>query len=202
MGLTRDVAVARTVREAVGSDVGVSLDVSARARLNSAAAVRLAHRLEEFELAWLEDALHHEDLDGYRRLRAATEIPLATGERCWTVLDYRRLIRSGAVDIVLIDPGRAEGLTGMKLAADEAAASGVGIVPHSWSSALNTAAALHVFASATNGVVFELKPNANPMQHELVTNPFEQVGGFIEVRDAPGLGVDVDEEAVRRYAFS
>jgi L-alanine-DL-glutamate epimerase-like enolase superfamily enzyme len=90
----------------------------------------------------------------------------------------------------------------MKLAADEAAASGVGIVPHSWSSALNTAAALHVFASATNGVVFELKPNENPMQHELVTNPFQMVSGFVEVRDIPGLGVEVDEEAVRRYAFS
>jgi len=202
MSLTRDLAVARTVREAVGPDVGVSLDVSARARLNSAAAIRLARRLEEFDLAWLEDALHHEDVDGYRRLRAATEIPLATGERCWTVLDYRRLVRSGAVDIVLIDPGRAEGLTGMKLAADEAASSGVGIVPHSWSSALNTAAALHVFAVSTNPVVFELKPNENPMQHELVTEPFEQVDGFVGVRDAPGLGVEVDEEAVRRYAFS
>jgi L-alanine-DL-glutamate epimerase-like enolase superfamily enzyme len=200
--LARDLAVAQTVREAVGADVNVSLDVSARANLNSARAIRLARRLEEFDLAWLEDALHHEDVDGYRRLRAATEIPLATGERCWTVLDYRRLVRSGAVDVVLIDPGRAEGLTGMKLAADEAAASGVGIVPHSWSSALNTAAALHVFASSPNGVVFELKPNRSPMQHELARRPFEQVDGWIEVPDDPGLGVDVDEDVVRKYAFS
>jgi L-alanine-DL-glutamate epimerase-like enolase superfamily enzyme len=81
-------------------------------------------------------------------------------------------------------------------------ASGVGIVPHSCSSALNTAAALHVFAAVTNGVVFEIKPNESPMQHELATNPFEQVGRFVEVRDAPGLGVEVDEQAVRRYAFS
>jgi L-alanine-DL-glutamate epimerase-like enolase superfamily enzyme len=200
--LTRDLAVARTVREAVGPDVNVSLDVSAFANLNSARAVRLARRLEEFQLAWLEDALHHEDHEGYRRLRAATELPIATGERCWTVTDYKRLVRSGAVDIVLIDPGRVDGLTGMKLAADEADRSGVGIVPHSWSSALNTAAALHVFASVPNGVVFEIKPNESPMQHELVTNPFELVDGFIEVRDAPGLGVDVDDETVHRYAFS
>jgi L-alanine-DL-glutamate epimerase-like enolase superfamily enzyme len=200
--LTRDLAVARTVREAVGPDVGVSLDVSARANLNSARAVRLARRLEEFQLAWLEDALHHEDHEGWRRLRAATELPLATGERCWNVTDYRRLVRSGSVDIVLIDPGRVDGLTGMWLAAGEAHQSGVGIVPHSWSSALNTAAALHVFASVPNGVVFEIKPNESPMQHELVTNPFRMVDGFIEVRDEPGLGVEVDEEAVRRYAFS
>jgi L-alanine-DL-glutamate epimerase-like enolase superfamily enzyme len=103
---------------------------------------------------------------------------------------------------VLIDPGRIEGITGMKLAAEEAHAAGVGFVPHSWSSALNTAAAHHVFASSPNGVVFEIKPNESPMQHELVTNPFEQVGGYVEVRDAPGLGVDVDEAVVRRYAFA
>jgi L-alanine-DL-glutamate epimerase-like enolase superfamily enzyme len=200
--LQRDVAVARTVRDAVGPDVNVSLDVSARANLNSARAIRLARRLEEFGPAWLEDALHHEDHEGYRRLRAATEIPLATGERCWTVLDYRRLVRSGSVDIVLIDPGRADGLTGMKLAAEEAHLSGVGVVPHSWSSALNTAAALHVLATVPNMVVFELKPNPSPMQHELVADPFEMSDGHLEVRDTPGLGVEVDEATVRRYAFA
>jgi L-alanine-DL-glutamate epimerase-like enolase superfamily enzyme len=199
---TRDLAIARTVREAIGPDASLSLDVSARGRWNSARAIRMAHRLEEFNLAWLEDPLHHEDIEGYRRLRAATGIPIATGERAWTIYDYRRLVRSGAVDILLLDPGRIEGLTGMKRAADEAAAGGVGIVPHSWSSALNTAAALHVFASSTNGVVFELKPNRNPMQHELVMNPFEQVDGFVHVRDEPGLGVEVDEAVVKRYVFA
>jgi len=74
--------------------------------------------------------------------------------------------------------------------------------PHSWSSAINTAAALHVFAATTNGHVFELKPNPTPMQHELVTDPFEQRGGFVEVRDAPGLGITVLEDVVRQYTFS
>lgn len=197
----RDLAVARTIREAVGPDVNVSLDVSARANLRSARAVRLAGKLEEFDLAWLEDALDHSDLDGYRRLRASTQIPLATGERCWTINDYRRLVRSGAVDIVLLDPGRIDGLTGTWKAAEEADAARVSWVPHSWSSALNTAAALHVFAATPNGAVFELKPNESPLQHELVTNPFVMIDGHIAVRDEPGLGVDVDEAAVRRYSF-
>jgi L-alanine-DL-glutamate epimerase-like enolase superfamily enzyme len=197
----RDLAVARTAREALGPDVNLSLDVSARAGLKSAGAVRLARRLEQFDLAWLEDALHHEDLEGYRRLRAATETPLATGERAWTIYDYRRLVRGGAVDIVLLDPGRIDGLTGTWKAAEEAAAARVGWVPHSWSSALNTAAALQVFAATANGVVFELKPNESPLQHELVTNPFEQVDGYLAVRDTPGLGVEVDEAVVARYSF-
>jgi L-alanine-DL-glutamate epimerase-like enolase superfamily enzyme len=197
----RDVAVARTVRDAVGPDVEISLDISARANLDSARAVRLAQRLEEFDLAWLEDPLHHEDVEGYRRIRAATEIRIATGERAWTLDNYRRLVHGGAVDILLLDPGRIEGVTGTWRAAQLADAARVGIVPHSWSSALNTAAALHVFAASRNVVVFELKPNESPMQHELVTNPFAQVDGMIAVPDAPGLGVEVDEAVVSRYSF-
>lgn len=197
----RDVAIARTVRDAVGPHVKISLDISARANLDSARAVRLAHRLEEFDLAWLEDPLHHEDVEGYRRIRAATEIRIATGERAWTLDDYRRLVHGGAVDILLLDPGRIEGITGTWRAAQLADAARVGIVPHSWSSALNTAAALHVFAASRNVVVFELKPNESPMQHELVTHPFVQVDGMIAVPDAAGLGVEVDEAVVGRYSF-
>lgn len=162
----------------------------------------MAQELARFHLGWLEDPLHHEDHDGYRRLRAAVATPIATGERCWTTTDYKRLVRSGAVDIILVDPGRVEGISGVKIIVEDAASQLVRWVPHSWSSAINTAAALSVFASSSNGHVFEIKPNPNPMQHELVSDPFEQVDGWIEVRDAPGLGVTIDEEAVRRYAFA
>ena len=73
-------------------------------------------------------------------------------------------------------------------------------VPHSWSSALNTAAALQVFASRPNGEVFELKLRPSPLQHELVAHPFEQHDGWIEVPDRPGLGCEVDEDVVRHYS--
>jgi L-alanine-DL-glutamate epimerase-like enolase superfamily enzyme len=198
----RDLAVAYTVRDAVGPDTSLAFDVSARAAWTSSHAVWMARQLEELALGWLEDPLHHEDHDGYRRLRAAVATPLATGERCWTLHDYQRLVRSGGVDIVLVDPGRVEGISGMKAIVDDAASQLVRFVPHSWSSALNTAAALNVFASSSNAHVFEIKPNRSPMQHELVTDPIDQHGGWIEIRNDPGLGVTVDESTVRRYSFS
>jgi L-alanine-DL-glutamate epimerase-like enolase superfamily enzyme len=198
----RDLRIARTLREAVGADVTLALDVSAIAGWTPPHATRMAEQLREVNLGWLEDALHHDDHEGYRRIRAAVPTPLATGERCWTPNDYRRLVRSGSVDLVLIDPGRVEGISGVKTIADEAASDGVRWVPHSWSSAINTAAALHVFAATANGHVFELKPNPTPMQHELVSDPFEQRDGYIEVRDAPGLGITVDEDVVRQYALT
>jgi L-alanine-DL-glutamate epimerase-like enolase superfamily enzyme len=200
--IERDVAIASTIREAVGSEVDIALDVSALAGWDADQAISTAMRLAEFDLAWLEDALPHDDLAAWAQLRAAAPMPLTTGERCWTVADYRRLAESGSLDLVLIDPGRVEGISGMLAAALEVGARGVGVVPHSWSSAINTAAALHVLAVAPTTHVFELKPDPSPMQHELITSPFMMVGGTIAVPQAPGLGIDVDEDAVRRYAHT
>ena len=198
----RDLVIAQTLRDAVGDDIGVTLDVSALAGWTASHACRMARELEQFNLNWLEDALPHTDEAGWSRLRRSTTLRLGTGERCRTVNDYRRLCESGNVDLVLIDPGRVDGLTGAWLAALEAAACNVRWVPHSWSSAINTAVALHVFAATGNGHVFELKPEPSPMQHELVAVPFEQVDGYLAVPTAPGLGVDVDESVVRRYLLT
>jgi L-alanine-DL-glutamate epimerase-like enolase superfamily enzyme len=71
---------------------------------------------------------------------------------------------------------------------------------HTWSSAINTAASLAVSATSDRALVFELKPDVNPMQHELVSEPFEQRDGWIDVpTDKPGLGIEVDESVVQKY---
>ena len=198
----RDLAVARTVREAVGPDVSVALDVSALAGWDVETACTRARQLAELDLGWLEDALPHWDLAGWARLRAVAPMPLVTGERCWTVADYNLLAGSGAVDHVLVDPGRVEGVSGMLAAALAVADHGVGVVPHSWSSAINSAAAMHVLAVAPTTHVFELKPDKSPMQHELVRVPFAMSAGTVAVPQGPGLGVEVDESTVRRYSFA
>ena len=128
-------------------------------------------------------------------------MPLVTGERCWTVTDYDRLAGSGVVDHVLIDPGRVQGVTGMLAAATAAGEHGVGVIPHSWSSAINMAAALHVLAVAPTTHVFEIKPNPSPMHDELVQEPFKMVDGVVKVPNSPGLGIEVNEEVVRKYAY-
>jgi L-alanine-DL-glutamate epimerase-like enolase superfamily enzyme len=198
----QDVALVALARDALGPDVELSVDVAVWWSWTLDHAVRMAHRLHEYDLAWLEDALVFDDFAGYAQLRAAAPMAVATGERLWRPDDYRRLVAARAADIVLIDPGRVEGISGTKQAADLAAAEHVEWVPHSWSSAINTAAALHVFAATPNGRIFELKPEPSPMQHELVRVPFENEGGYLTVPDLPGLGVEVDREAVDRYALT
>jgi L-alanine-DL-glutamate epimerase-like enolase superfamily enzyme len=92
-------------------------------------------------------------------------------------------------------------VTGSKKVIDRAAESRMAWNAHTWSSALNTAASLHLAAASPNVLVLELKPEPGPMQHELVTDPIEMRDGYVAVRDAPGLGVTVDEAVVRRYTF-
>lgn len=196
----RDLEVVAAMREAVGDDVAIAVDVSFLAGWDAQHASHMAQRLAEFDLDWLEDALPHYDVEGWAQLRKVAPMPLVTGERCWTVSDYERLAGDGSVDRVLMDPGRVQGVTGMYACARAAAQHGVGVIPHSWSSAVNTAAALHVLAVAPTTYVFELKPEPSPMQNELVKVPFDMLNGQIAVPTGPGLGVEIDESAVRRYA--
>jgi L-alanine-DL-glutamate epimerase-like enolase superfamily enzyme len=197
----RDLEIVRAVRNAVGAEAEIIVDVVAGSGWTASHAIAMARAFEPFRLFWLEDALPEGDLVGWQRLSASTATPLCTGEKGWTIPHFRRLIDSGALDIVMLDPGRAEGVTGARKVIDLAAESGISWNAHSWSSALNTAASLHLAAASANVLVLEVKPEPSPMQHELVTDPIEMVDGWIAVRDAPGLGVTVDEAAVRRYVI-
>jgi len=197
----RDLAVARTIREAVGPDTEMIVDVVALAGWDAAHAIRMCRQLDdELRLYWLEDPLPEQDIEGYLRLRAAVDTRICTGEKGWHAAHYRGLIESRALDVIMLDPGKAEGITGSW--AVMAAAAGQSWNAYSWSSALNTAASLHLATAAPNTLLFELKPLPSPMQDELVTNAIHQIDGWVSVPSGPGLGVEVDESVVRRYRFT
>ena len=197
----RDLAVVSTIRQAIGPEVDLVVDVGTNVKWTVAHAVKMTRAMEAFNLFWIEEPLPQDDIAGYVRLRQSTQTSIATGEKEWALRDFKRLIEAGAVDIVMPDAGKAEGITGFKRIIDFASAHGVRFTPHSWSSAINTAAALHLYASADNGVVFELKPNPSPMQTELVREPIEQIDGYVVLPNRPGLGIDVNFEIIQKYMF-
>lgn len=197
----RDVEFVAAVRQALGDDIDFMIDIGHPVRWEVTQAIRMVHAFERYNLRWIEDPLRTEDWEGYPLLRAATKTQIATGEDLWTVADYRRLIEANIGDVILVDPGRVEGITGYHkvLAMTEHAHRYINA--HSWSSAINTAASLHLTAVAPNYIVMEMKPAPSPMQHELVYEPFEVQDGTIAVPDQPGLGVEVNEDVVRKYLF-
>jgi L-alanine-DL-glutamate epimerase-like enolase superfamily enzyme len=198
----RDIWFVKTVREAIGPDAGFIIDVGARCRWDIPRAVYTAQRMSAYSLTWLEDPFHPDNFNAYRHLRAAVpQMRVAFGERFYNVYDYQRLLEADVADVILIDAGRAEGVTGMWKVIQMAARHNVAIDAHSFSSAINTAASIHLSLCAPLRTMFELKPVENAMHHELVRNPVSQVGGWVYAPEGHGLGVDVMEDAVHRFAI-
>jgi L-alanine-DL-glutamate epimerase-like enolase superfamily enzyme len=195
----RDLAFVRAVREAVGPAVDVIVDLGQNVRYEPMQAIRMVRAFEQYQIRWIEDPLQRWDWAGYRQLRAAVSTPIATGEELWTVDQYRQLIEAGFADVILVDAGRAEGVTGYWKVQELAALHRRTVNAHAWSSAVLTAASAHLTAAAPNYAIFELKAQPNPMQHELVRTPLEHQDGWLAVPDGPGLGVDVDEAVVQKY---
>ena len=198
-----DIDIVRQVREVIGEEPELIVDTPGIYKLwDVPTAIQRFRALEPYRLRWIEQPLFPSDLEGHARLRAAVSTPIGTGEDEWDLESYKRLIDSGGVDVIQIDPGRAHGITGSYQVIKSIEAANLQVSYHTWSGALNTAASLHLLANTTHGVSMDFKPHESPMQHELVNNPWVQEEGYLVVRDEPGLGVEVREEIVEKYYFS
>ncbi len=196
----RDITFVKAVREAIGEDAGFIVDIGAKMHWDVPYAIRMARAFHEYKLTWLEDVFHPDNFAGFKHLRAAVPgLMIGFGERFWTLEGYKRLLEADICDVILADPGRTEGVTGMHRITQLAAQYNVKMDPHSWSTAINTAASLHLMTAAPNTCIFEMKPVENPMQHELVTEPFAHQNGYITAPEKPGLGVEVIEKVVQKY---
>jgi L-alanine-DL-glutamate epimerase-like enolase superfamily enzyme len=196
----RDIAFVKAVRAAIGPNAGFIVDIGAKMHWNIPYAVKMARAFLEYDLTWLEDVFHPENFIAYQHLRAAVpDMMIGFGERYWNLIDYKRLLDADVCDVILVDPGRTEGVTGMHRITQLAAQYNVKMDPHSWSSAINTAASIHIALANTNASIFEMKPSENPMQHELVSNPISHRDGWIYAPEGAGLGVDVIEDTVQKY---
>ncbi|HEY9344879.1 MAG TPA: mandelate racemase/muconate lactonizing enzyme family protein, partial [Inquilinus sp.] len=153
-----DVDYVRAVRQAAGPAARLMVDIGNGVRWDAATAIRTVRRFEAFDIDWVEEPLHPDDLDGLARLRAAVTTRIATGEREWTVAGYARLIRTGLVDVLGVDPARAEGITGFRKVAALAEAARIAVNAHAWSTAVTSAASLHLSVASPAARLFELKP--------------------------------------------
>ncbi|MDX6552068.1 MAG: hypothetical protein QOH74_556, partial [Gaiellales bacterium] len=198
----RDRRFLEGIRQVIGNDVSLVVDVANTHGLwDTETAIERTREWEEFDLRWIEQPLPPADLAAHARLRSSVATTIGTGEDEWSPETYGRLIESGGVDVVQLDPGRCLGLTGCREVVRMVEAAGLRYSAHSWSSALNTAASLHLLAISESGDVLDFKPHESPVQHELVDDPWAQQAGSLALRDEPGLGVSVRQDAVDRLTF-
>jgi L-alanine-DL-glutamate epimerase-like enolase superfamily enzyme len=192
--------IVSVVRQAVGHDVQIALDCHWRYDLPDA--LKIARALEPFDVAWLEDALPPESVDGFRILRESTTVPTCTGENLYLREGFKPLLEQYAVNIVSPDFQKAGGLLEAKRIADLAALYEIPVAPHNISSPLGTIASCHVCSTLTNFMVLEFHGQDVPFWDDLVTGvpkPLIQ-NGLIQVPTGPGLGVELNEVVAKEYA--
>lgn len=196
----RDVEYVRAMREGIGADKKLMIDLGINVKWDVSTAVKRVQAFDEYNIDWIEEPLAAWDPEGYRTLRDKTTTLIAYGEREWNVAGYTSVIETGTCDVFGVDPGRAEGITSFKKIVDRIEAVRRQANAHAWSSAIVSAASLAVSFSSPAFKVFELKPLRNPMQHELVPEPIEHKDGWVyPPTSRPGLGIDIDESVIDRY---
>lgn len=187
----REVARVNAVRDAVGPDVRILVDATETWDL--ATAMKTGHALQEAGIHWLEDPIDHRDVAGYATLSRQLKIPIATGEHLYQASDFARLFEKRASAIALIDLGRIGGITPWRRVAALAHAYGIRVCGH-----VLPEVHVHLAAAVPNGYLVEYVPRSAAI---LKSMPSMKDGQLIAPQ-SPGLGLELDREAVRRFTYA
>jgi L-alanine-DL-glutamate epimerase-like enolase superfamily enzyme len=194
---SRDIEFASKVIAAMGPGKSLMIDLGVKNFWDIATAIDRARAFEELGVAWLEEPLGHDDPEGYSALRAATGIRIAYGEREWNARGVGRILATGTVDVVGLDPGRVEGITGFRKAAELCVQHRRQANAHNFSTAIVGAASLALSWSSPACRLLELQPVYGPAQKDIVDRPVWHTQGFADMPQGPGLGIQLDEDLVR-----
>ncbi|GGD52231.1 mandelate racemase [Emticicia aquatilis] len=191
---------------AARKEVGPNIDICAdmHGRYDAVTGEKAAKILEPLNLMWLEEPIPAENADAYKKITASTSTPICAGENHYLAYGFRPLLESGAVDIIMPDLQKCGGLGEGQRIANLANLYYVPFAPHMVASYLGAMACAHVCASVPNFMIMEWQIyfHKDPMFKEIVTYQGDMVekNGFIRVRDVPGIGVEINEEGMKKYA--
>ena len=195
----RDELFAMTLRGALPPGNRMMFDIGARIRWSAQEAIDRVATFEPYDLYWIEEPLGADDPEGYRQLKDSTSVLIAYGEREWTANGVRRILSTGTVDVVGIDAGRAEGITGFIDAVRSIESASKQVNAHAFAGPSSYAAGLAVSLTTEACRQFEVAP----LRNELMTNlapSLEVPHGHVTVLPGHGLGVEIDRQAVERLA--
>lgn len=191
----------KKARERFGDQVEFLHDV--HSRLTPIESARLGKLLEEYNLLFLEDSSMAENQDNYKIIRQHTTIPLAIGETYNTIWDCKDLIQNQLIDYIRVAATHAGGITAVKKISNFADIYNVRTAPHGAPdlSPICFAAHMHLNISTTNFGIQEFVGFGNEQSRTIFKHGMRLENGMIFLNDAPGLGVDFDEEEAARYTY-
>ena len=208
-GIAEDAAVTHAVRDAIGDDVALMVD--ANHAYDAVAAIRLGRMIEQHDIGWFEEPVPPEDAAGYRAVKSALTIPIAGGECEFTRFGFRDLFAAHALDIAPPYTCAAGGLSECKKIADMSEAFGIRYNPHVWGTGIAIAASLQLLAVLPSHTPTSLAPlepmlefdrTEHPIRQAILKEPIEHARGVVRIPDGPGLGIEINREALARFAVS
>jgi L-rhamnonate dehydratase len=193
-----DVALVEAARRALGDTNDLLIDSGWYVHRTAGEAIGLVRRLEPFRPFFIEELLSPEDYDGYAQLADAVDTLIACGEQESTQWGFHTLLQRGRVDVIQPDISRCGGFTAARKIVHLADLYNRLVIPHAWLSDLLTAASLHLNAFLRRSVFQEFNVTTGPLSRGITKEPLRLRNGHIDVPQGPGLGVEVDENAIER----
>jgi len=205
LGIATDVEYVTAVRKALGEETELMIDSNHAYSLKEA--IQLCNKIQELNISWFEEPISPEHYDCYRQLRESTNIPIAAGECEYLRYGFLQLFQHQSVDIAQPDICAAGGITEVKKIASMAGTFGVELIPHSWGTGIALHAALHLIANLDSipGRMHESLPwmeldrTENALRDILTEPRLILADGMLKVPENPGLGVNVNEEILRKF---
>jgi L-alanine-DL-glutamate epimerase-like enolase superfamily enzyme len=195
----KDVDDVAAVRAAIGPEPKLRID--ANEAWSPADAIGIMRELEPYGLEFVEQPVSMYDLDGLARVRGATRTPVAANQAAWLEFDVLEIVRKRAADVVLTCPHQLHGLAAFRKVAALCEFAGLPIVKHSFGDlGVTTYAAAHVLATCPNATLAN-QTHYNLLDDDVIAGgPPELVDGSLTLPEAPGIGVELDEDKVAQYA--
>ena len=197
--LELSVEMVKRVREAVGTKADIL--IGTHGQFTPSGAVRLAKRLEPYDPLWFEEPTPPDDPAGMAKVARQTSIPIATGERLTTKIEFARYLEAGAAHILQPNLGRVGGILEGKKIAALAEAHNAQIAPHLYCGPIVGAANVQLATCTPNFLILEGIEDWGGFHAELLKTPMKWEDGFVIPPTAPGLGVELDEEVARAHPF-
>jgi 2-dehydro-3-deoxyphosphogalactonate aldolase len=184
----------------VGS--GADLLFGTHGQMTASSAIRLARRLEPYDPLWLEEPVPPDAPEEMAKVARATTIPIAAGERLSTKYDFARMLSVGAISILQMNLGRVGGLLEAKKIAGMAETHHAQIAPHLYCGPVVGAANIALAACSPNFLILEGIETWGGFHAEILKSPIMWQDGFVIPSDAPGLGVELNEDVARAHPYT
>ena len=187
----------RAIREAVGDNADILFGT--HGQFTTAGAIRLGKAIEPYSPMWFEEPIPPDNLSEFSKVQSAVGIPIATGERFTTKMEFAEVLKSGGVSIIQPALGRAGGIWEMKKAAAIAEVFNAQVAPHLYAGPIEWAANIQLAASIPNLLIAETIET--PFHKSLVNEKIKVEDGYIQVSDESGLGIEVNEKLAEENPY-